>query len=297
MLGPAKEAENMIIVTGATGQLGRHVVEELLEHVPASQIAVLARDPARAEAFAQRGVAVRAADYAKPETLPAALAGASKLLLISSSEVGERQDQHRAVIDAAKRAGVGFIAYTSILRADRSPLALATEHRATEDMLKASGIPFALLRNGWYFENYTAQLPVVLSHDAFIGSAGTGRIAAASRADFAAAAVRVLTSDVPSGTVYELAGDEPFTMAELAAEVGRQVGRSIAYHDLPAADYQKALEAAGLPAGFAAILADSDVGITQGALDAGTHQLRELIGRPTTTLHEAVSAALAKLRG
>lgn len=279
-----------IAVTGATGQLGRLVVDRLKREVAPEDILALARDPAKA---ADLGVAVRAADYARPETLDAALAGVETLLLISSSEVGRRLPQHLNVIEAAKRAGVGRIAYTSLLRADTSPLALGEEHRGTEAALRASGIPHTLLRNGWYTENYTAAIPAALAAGAFVGSAGEGRIAGAAREDYAEAAVAVLTGEGHAGRVYELAGDEAWTLADLAAEVSRQTGRDLPYRDLPEAEYAAALESAGLPAVFAKLLANSDVGASQGGLFDDGRQLSALIGRPTTPLRDSVRAALA----
>ncbi|MCD9030828.1 SDR family oxidoreductase [Luteimonas sp. Y-2-2-4F] len=279
-----------IAVTGATGQLGRLVVDRLKREVAPEDIVAFARDPAKA---ADLGVAVRAADYARPETLDAALAGVDTLLLISSSEVGQRVAQHLNVIEAAQRAGVERIAYTSLLRADTSPLALGEEHCRTEEALRASGIPHTLLRNGWYTENYTAAIPGALAAGAFVGSAGEGRIAAATREDYAEAAVAVLTGDGHAGRVYELAGDEAWTLADLAAEVSRQTGRDIPYRDLPEAEYAAALESAGLPAPFAKLLANSDVGASQGGLFDDGRQLSALIGRPTTSLRDSVRAALA----
>ncbi|HET9552086.1 MAG TPA: SDR family oxidoreductase [Anaeromyxobacteraceae bacterium] len=282
----------MIVVTGATGKLGRLVVEGLLQKVPARELAVAVRTPDKAKDLASRGVAVRQADYSKPETLAAALAGAEKVLLVSSSEVGQRLPQHLAVIAAAKKAGVKLLVYTSILRADRSKLGLAAEHKATEEAIRASGLPFVLLRNGWYIENYTENLAPALQHGALVGSAGNGRIAAATRADYAAAAVAALTEPGHAGRVYELAGDQPFSMAELAAEVSRQLGRPIAYKDLPPNDYRGVLLGAGLPPPYADLLVDSDLGIVKGELDDSTGDLRRLIGRPTTPLADAVGAAL-----
>lgn len=284
----------MIIVTGATGKLGRHVIEGLLAKVPASQIVAAVRDPAKAADFAARGVQVRRADYSKPETLDAAFAGAEKVLLISGSEVGQRVAQHQAVVNAAKKAGAKLIAYTSILRANSSRMALAAEHKATEELIRASGVPFVFLRNGWYFENYTENLAPALAHGALLGSAGEGRIAAATRADYAAAAVAVLTGSGHENKVYELAGDTPFTMAELAAEVSRQAGKPIVYKDLPAQQYQGILVGAGVPAGFAEILADSDVGVSRGDLNDTTGDLRRLIGRPTTSVADAVAVAFKR---
>ncbi len=284
--------KTMIVVTGATGQLGTLVIEQLLEKVPAGQIVAAVRTPAKAQALAAKGVQVREADYARPETLAKAFAGASKLLLISGSELGQRVPQHRAVIDAAKGVGVELLAYTSLLRADTSPMLLAEEHLATERALQASGVPFALLRNGWYTENLTAGIQPALAQGAFVGAAGEGRFAAAARADYAAAAVAVLTSEGHAGQAYELAGDVPFTYAELAAEVSRQSGRPVGYNNLPAAAYEKIL-AGFLPAGLAKILADADACAASGALDDTSHTLRRLIGRETTSLEAVVRAALA----
>lgn len=282
----------MIVVTGATGQLGRLVVQNLLRSVPAGNIVALARDPAKAADLAALGVQVRQADYTRPATLESALAGAQKLLLISSSEVGQRVAQHRAVIDAAVRARVGLIAYTSLLHADTSPLGLALEHKETEAMLKASGLPVVLLRNGWYSENYAASVPAALAHGAVIGSAGEGRIASAARADYAAAAAAVLTTDGQAGRVYELAGDTAYTLAEFAAEIARQSDQPVVYNNLPEAEYAAALVGFGLPQPLAAMLADSDTGASKGGLFDGSRQLGALIGRATTPLRDTVAAAL-----
>lgn len=283
----------MIVVTGATGKLGRIVVDELLKKVPAREIAVAVRSPEKAADLASRGVEVRRADYGKPETLAGALAGAEKLLLISSSEVGQRATQHRAVVEAAKKAGVRLIAYTSILHADTSTLALAAEHKATEEAIRASGIPFVLLRNGWYTENYSENLEPALKQGALVGSAGEGHIAAATREDYAAAAVTVLTGAGHDNKVYELAGDRPFTMSELAAEVARQAGKPVVYQDLPPARYKDILVGVGLPLPYAEILVDADVGASRGGLDDSSGDLRRLLGRPTTPLSKAISSGLA----
>lgn len=283
----------MIAITGATGQLGRLVLQNLLKTVPASQIVAAVRSPEKAADLAALGVQVRQADYAQPATLEAAFQGVDKLLLISSSEVGQRAPQHAAVIAAAQKAGVKLIAYTSILRADTSPLGLAAEHKETEAMLRASGIPFVLLRNGWYTENYTASVPAALQYGAVMGSAKDGRIASAARADYAAAAAAVLTKDGQAGQVYELAGDTAYTLSELAAEIAKQSGKPVVYNDLPEAAYAAALVQVGLPEGFAALLADSDVGASKGGLFDDGHQLSQLIGRPTTPLADVVKAALA----
>ncbi|MEV6347339.1 SDR family oxidoreductase [Actinoplanes sp. NPDC051851] len=280
-----------IAVTGATGHLGRLVVEALIARgaEPGSIVAAV-RSPEKAGGLAAKGVQVREADYERPETLAGAFAGVDRLLLVSSNAVGTRVAQHTAAIDAAKAAGVGFIGYTSILRADSTPLALAAEHRATEEILAASGLPYAFLRNGWYTENYTDQLPTVKATGGFLGTAGEGRIAAATRADYAEAAAVVLISG--EAGVYELGGDQPFTLTELAAEVARQTGDAVAYNDVPPATMVEILTGAGVPQGFAEILADTDVHVRDGALTTDSGDLSRLIGHPTTPLTDAVAVAL-----
>jgi NAD(P)H dehydrogenase (quinone) len=277
----------MLAVTGATGKLGQLVVAALLQQLPPGKIAALVRAPAMASELAAKGVIVREADYDRPETLGPALAGVDKLLLISGSEIGRRVPQHKAVIDAAKAAGVKLIAYTSLLHADTSSLGLADEHRQTEVLLKESGVPYVLLRNGWYTENYTASIPAALQHGALLGSAGEGRIASATRADYAAAAAAILAaSEDQGGRIYELAGDEAYTLAEFAAELSRHSGRDVVYRNLPEADYRAALVGAGFPGPVAAMLAQSDAAAGQGALFDDGHQLSKLIGRPTTKLRD-----------
>ncbi|ACT49791.1 SDR family oxidoreductase [Methylovorus glucosotrophus] len=282
----------MIVITGASGQLGRLVIEELLTSVPANQIIAAVRTPAKVADLAARGVVVRQADYSQPATLDAAFAGATQILLISSSEVGQRLPQHQNVIAAAKRANVSLLAYTSLLHADTSPLGLAAEHVATEQALKASGLPYAILRNGWYTENYTASIPPALQYGVLLGSAGDGKIASATRSDYAAAAAAVLRTPNQAGKVYELAGDTAYTLTEFAAELTRLSGKAIAYQNLPQADYAKALLDAGLPDFLAELLADSDTGASKGALFDDSRQLSQLIGRPTTPLATAIAAAL-----
>lgn len=282
----------MIAITGVSGQLGRQVVEELLKSVEANSVVAIVRTPAKVSDLAGRGVQVRAADYNDKSAMQQALAGVEKLLLVSSSEVGQRAIQHRNVIDAAKAAGVKLIAYTSLLHADTSPLGLAEEHVATEKMLKESGVPFVLLRNGWYTENYLASLPAALQHGVFIGSAGAGKIASATRADYAAAAAKVLTLDNQAGKTYELAGDRGWTLAELAEEVSRQSGKTVVYQNLSEAEFKAALLGAGLPEGFAAMLANSDIGASKDGLFDDSHQLSQLTGRPTTSLAESVRSTL-----
>ena len=282
-----------IVVTGATGHLGRLVVEALLARgVPAGQIVATGR---RIEALADlqdRGVTVRRADFSDPASLSTAFAGAEKLLLVSSSEVGQRLPQHRNAIAAAKDAGVRLIGYTSITRADTSTLMLAPEHKATEEALAESGVPYVVLRNGWYTENYTGQLDTYLQHG-IVGAAGTGRVSAATRADFAAAAATVLVEDGHEGAVYELGG-EAFTMAELAATVSSATGQDVTYTDLPVEQYAQVLVGAGLPEQVAAAFADGDRGVADGELYVEVTDLEELIGRAPTPLADAVAAAVTR---
>ena len=282
----------MIAITGATGQLGHLVLQNLLKTTAASQIVAIVRNPAKAEALSQQGIVVRQADYTDEAAFTAALQGVDKLLLISSSEVGQRTPQHRNVIHAAKAAGVKFIAYTSLLHADKSPLGLHVEHVETEKMLADSGIPYALLRNGWYTENYLASAPPALEHGVFIGAAGDGKIASATRADYAEAAARVIAEEGHAGKVYELAGDEAWTLSELAAALSKQSGKNVVYQNLSEADFAAALKSGGLPAGLADMLADSDVGAAKGGLFDDSRTLSALIGRPTTPLAESIKGIL-----
>lgn len=275
-----------IAVTGSTGQLGRLAIAALRARGVAP--IALARSPAKA---ADLGAEVRAFDYDAPDA--AALAGVDILVLISANEIGKRAPQHRAVIDAAKAAGVGHIVYTSLLNADSGGMKLAEEHLATEAALRASGLPHTVLRNGWYLENHTASLGGAVAAGALIGAAGEGRFSGAARADFAEAIAAVATDPALRGQVHELGGDEAYTLADIAAEVSRQTGKAIAYADMPQAQYAGALASFGLPAAFADILADSDVQASKGALFDGGGTLSRLIGRPTTTLADAVRAALA----
>lgn len=232
-------------------------------------------------------------DYADAGSVAAALKGARRVLLISGSEVGQRVEQHRTVIDAAKAAGVELLAYTSIANADSTGMKLADEHKATEALLRDSGVPCVLLRNGWYLENYTEQLPGTLAQGAVAGSAGEGKVSAAARADYAHAAAAVLVADDHAGKVYELGGDDAFSMADLASEISEATGKAISYNNLPAEEYVGLLTGVGVPEAFAEILADSDLGIARGDLLVGAGDLQRLIGRPTTSLGQAVRAAAA----
>jgi len=283
----------MIVVTGATGHLGRLVIEDLRERgVPAGEIVAIARDPEKAADLAAQGVQVRQADYSKPDTLADAFAGADKVLLISGSEIGQRFAQHKNVIDAAGAAGVPFLAYTSILNAGSTGVALAAEHEQTEEYLRASGLPHALLRNSWYTENYTGSAAAAIAAGAVLGSTGTGRVGAVPRTDYAAAAAAVLATDGHAGKIYELSADAPFTMAEYAAELSEQSGKPMVYQDLPPQEYVQALVGFGLDAGYAGALADADLGIARGDLASDSGDLSRLIGRPTTSLADAVASAL-----
>lgn len=281
-----------IAVTGATGQLGRLAIAALKTRVPADQIVALVRNPAAA---GDLGVASRLADYHKPETLAAALAGVDVLVLISSNDFNDRTGQHANAINAAQAAGVGRIVYTSILKGEASPMILVQDHIVTEADLKASGVPHTILRNGWYTENYTGSLGGSLAAGAMIGSSGEGRISSAARADYAEAIAVTATGSGHAGKVYELAGDEAYTLADMAAEVSRQTGKTIPYNSLPQDVYQGILQSFGLPEDLSAALADSDAKGSQGYLFDDSKTLSSLIGRPTTPMAATVADALAKL--
>ncbi|WP_421847272.1 SDR family oxidoreductase [Marinomonas sp.] len=281
----------MILVTGASGQLGRLVIENLLNTTPAKQIVAAVRSPEKVADLAEKGIQVRQADYNDLDSLIAAMQGVEKVLLISSSEVGQRTAQHSNVIKAAKQTGVQLIAYTSILKADTSPLILAKEHVETEKLLADSGVPYVLLRNSWYSENYTMSVAATIEHGQ-VGCAGDGKLATASRADYAAAAAAVLVKDGQAGKVYELAGDNAFTLSEYAAAVSKVAGKDVAYHNVPEEEFTKILVSVGLPEGFAAILADSEIGASKGALFSDSKDLSTLIGRPTTSIEDSIKAAL-----
>lgn len=277
-------------VTGATGELGKIVISKLKEQLPLDQIVALARTPSKGSDL---GVTVRPFDYSKPEDLADSLKGIEKLLLISSSEIGQRTQQHVNVIEAAKKTGVKFLVYTSLLHADTSSLSLAFEHNETEGVLKSSGIPSVILRNGWYTENYTLSIPPALEHGAFIGSAGDGKISSAARSDFASAAVVALTGDLKPGSTYELAGDASYTLTDFAAELSKQSGKQIPYVDLTEEAYADALGKAGLPQGLAAAIASFDVEIKKGAVFDDGKQLSKLLGHPTTPFSKSIEQTLS----
>jgi NAD(P)H dehydrogenase (quinone) len=285
-----------IVVTGATGQLGHLVVEALLDRgVPAAEIVAAGRNLDKVKDLAERGVRTSSIDLNDPATLREAFSGAQKVLLVSGSEVGQRTQQHQNAIDAAEAAGVGLLVYTSAANADRMDIQIAVEHQATEAALSRSSLPITILRNGWYMENYTGQLATYLEHGAIVGSARDGRVSAATRADFAAAAAAVLASDGHEGQVYELGGDQAFTMAELAESISTASGKDVGYRDLPVEEYAQVLVGAGLPEQYATILADSDRGVAEGQLLVQAGDLSRLVGRPTTSMPEAVAAAIPQV--
>jgi NAD(P)H dehydrogenase (quinone) len=284
----------MFAVTGASGQLGRLVIERLLERVPAGQVVAAMRDAAKGADLSRLGVLVREADYKRPATLSKAFEGVDRILLISSTEVVGRLPLHRAVIDAAQAQGVSLFAYTSMLHADTSPARLAIEHRQTEAAIKSSDLPAVILRNGWYTENHLAAVPSALEHGAFFGAAKDGRFSSAARADYALAAAIALTSEGQAGRTYELAAENAFTLAEFAAEVSRQSGKTVAYNDLSPEAYERVLTNAGLPTPLASLLADADAAASRGALFDDSATLSKLIGRPTTTFETLISVVLRK---
>jgi NAD(P)H dehydrogenase (quinone) len=284
----------MIVVTGASGHLGRLVVQGLLEKVPAERVVAAVRAPEKALDLAERGVIVRKADYDEPETLAPAFDGAEKVLFVSSSEVGKRLPQHQAVIEAAQKADVGHVVYTSAPKADTSALVLAPDHKATEEIIRSSGLTYTFLRNCWYNENFQPSIEQAARTGGFIGSAGDGRVASAARADFAAAAVAVLTGEGHENKIYELSGDVAWTYADLAAEIGKATGNEIVYTDLTPEQHKAALTEAGLPAHVVEMVVALDGNTKDGLLSDTSGELRTLIGRETTpiatTIAEVVKA-------
>ena len=280
----------MIGITGATGHLGQLTIQALLDRgTPAAEIAALVRSPEKATDLAAKGVQVRRADYNQPQTLDSALQGIDKLLLISSNDVADRATPQRNVVEAAKRAGVGLLAYTSILRADTAKMTMAEDHKATEEDIRASGIPFVFLRNGWYLENQNVAQSA--EHGVLAGSAGEGKLSAASRADYAAAAA-VLTLPNQENTIYELGGDQAFTLAELAAEIQAVTGNPVKYQNMPEAEYAGMLKGFGVPAPLADKLADAETRQSEGELYTDSGDLSKLIGRPTTRVKQWVQDTL-----
>lgn len=281
-----------IAITGATGQLGNLVIEQLLQLTAAQNIVALVRNIDKAEHFKAQGIELREFDYDRPETLVPALSGIDKLLLISANEIGRRTPQHQAVIDAAKVAGVPYIAYTSLLRADTSPLGLAQEHRETEKLIQDSGITYTFLRNNWYSENYLAGVAHTIEIGTLFGAAQDGRISSASRIDYAEATAKVLTSTGHENKTYELAGSESFSLSDLATFIGQAVNKDIIYQNLSAEEYTQGLTQAGLPAGLVDVIVDADIQTIQGAMYSDSQDLEQLIGRKTTNIQDAIKAAL-----
>ena len=281
-----------IAITGATGQLGSIVIEKLLLQTEANNIVALVRNPAKAAHLTAQNIEVREFDYDRPETLVPALSGIDKLLLISANEVGRRTPQHKAVIDAAKVAGVPYLAYTSLHRADTSPLGLAQEHRETEKLIQDSGITYTFLRNNWYSENYLAGVAHTIEIGTLFGAAQDGRISSASRIDYAEAAAKVLTSTGHDNQTYELAGSQSFSLSELATLIGQAASKTINYQNLSAEEYTQGLTQAGLPAGLVEVIVDADIQTIQGAMYSDSQDLEQLIGRKTTNIQDAIKAAL-----
>ena len=281
-----------IAITGATGQLGNLVIEQLLQLTAAQNIVALVRKIDKAEHFKVQGIEPREFDYDRPETLVPALLGIDKLLLISANEIGRSTPQHQAVIDAAKVAGVPYLAYTSLLRADTSPLGLAQEHRETEKLIQDSGITYTFLRNNWYSENYLAGVAHTIEIGTLFGAAQDGRISSASRIDYAEAAAKVLTSTGHENKTYELAGSESFSLSDLATFIGQAVNKDIIYQNLSAEEYTQGLTQAGLPAGLVDVIVDADIQTIQGAMYSDSKDLEQLIGHKTTSIQDAIKAAL-----
>ena len=281
-----------IAITGATGQLGNLVIEQLLQLTTAQNIVALVRNIDKAEHFKVQGIELREFDYDRPETLIPALSGVNKLLLISANEIGRRTPQHQAVIDAAKVAGVPYLAYTSLLRADTSPLGLAQEHRETEKLIQDSGITYTFLRNNWYSENYLAGVAHTIEIGTLFGAAQDGRISSASRIDYAEAAAKVLTSTGHENKTYELAGSESFRLSDLATLIGQAANKDIIYQNLSAEEYTQGLTQAGLPAGLVDVIVDADTQSIQGAMYSDRKDLEQLIGHKTTSIQDAIKASL-----
>ncbi|MEJ5034339.1 SDR family oxidoreductase [Acinetobacter sp. MYb177] len=281
-----------IAITGATGQLGNLVIEQLLQLTAAQNIVALVRNVNKAEHFKAQGIELREFDYDRPETLVPALLGIDKLLLISANEIGRRTPQHQAVIDAAKVASVPYLAYTSLLRADTSPLGLAQEHRETEKLIQDSGITYTFLRNNWYSENYLARVAHTIEIGTLFGAAQDGRISSASRIDYAEAAAKVLTSTNHENKTYELAGSESFSLSNLATLIGQAASKDIIYQNLSAEEYTQGLTQAGLLAGLVDVIVDADIQSIQGAMYSDSKDLEQLIGHKTTSIQDAIKAAL-----
>lgn len=282
----------MILITGANGQLGRLVIEKLLQDIPAKMIVAAVRHPEKAHDLMQRGVIVRQADYDQPHLWPSALKGVFKVLIISSPDIGGRAKQAKAVIDAVKNSdSIKLVAYTSMLRASTSQVPYASEDREIEQMISETGLPSVFLRHSWYTENYLMDVRSTLQYGALYGCAKDGKISGASRLDYAEAAAAVLTLKSVK-PIYELSGDSSFTLKDVANELANQSGKNVDYVDLPEQEYQSLLMSYGLPEGIAATLAMADTGAANGDVYSESRDLAELIGRGTTPLSKVVSQAL-----
>ncbi|NWK74022.1 SDR family oxidoreductase [Acinetobacter sp. SwsAc6] len=279
-----------IAITGATGQLGQLVIQALLKRVSANQIVALVRDQKKATALAEQGVELRHFDYDVPESLAPALQGIDKLLLISANEVGRRTPQHKAVIEAAQLAQVPYIAYTSLLRADISPLGLAQEHRETEALIQASGLRYTLLRNNWYNENYLAGVEHNVASGKLFSATKNGPISSASRADYAEAAAEVLTTQGHEQKTYELAGSQSFTKTDLATYIAHAASKPVQYLEIDAESFAQGLTQAGLPEPVVNLITEADVETAHGAMFSDRTDLEQLIGRKTTTIQSQVEA-------
>lgn len=280
-----------IAVTGATGHLGRLVIESLMNRgIAATDIVAIVRDAAKAADLSSQGIQLGVASYDDEAALTTALQGVNRLVFVSASEIGKREAQHANIINAAKAAGVTFIAYTSLLNADTSELGLAGEHIATEKFLTQSGIDHALLRNGWYWENYASALDSGKAVGKFFGAAGEATVSGAARRDYAEAAATVITSENQAGKVYELAGAPALSYQGIADEVAKVIGKEVTYVNQSVSEYQVTLEGFGLPAELAQVFAGMDEAIEKGALFSESTDLQDLIGRPSTTAAEALSA-------
>lgn len=279
-----------IAITGATGQLGQLVIQALLKRVSADQIVALVRDQKKATALAEQGVELRHFDYDAPESLAPALQGIDKLLLISANEVGRRTPQHKAVIEAAQLAQVPYIAYTSLLRADTSPLGLAQEHRETEALIQASGLRYTLLRNNWYNENYLAGVEHNVASGKLFSATQNGPISSASRADYAEAAAEVLTTSGHEQKTYELAGSQSFTKTDLATYIAHAASKPVQYLEIDAESFAQGLTQAGLPEPVVNLITEADVETAHGAMFSDRTDLEQLIGRKTTTIQSQVEA-------
>ncbi|WP_139488824.1 SDR family oxidoreductase [Brevibacillus dissolubilis] len=284
-----------LLVTGATGKLGSKVVEALLKTVPTSQLAVSVRNPEKAEHLRAQGVEVRHGDFDHPETLDAAFAGIDRLLIISADGDNEtRIRQHTHAVEAAARAKVGFIAYTSLGNATESQLFLAATHQATEAAILKTGIPYSFLRNNWYLENETASIQAVMAGAPWLTSAGSGKVGWAPRQDYAEAAAAVLAGDGHENTTYELSGPL-LTQEELASALGTVLGKEVSVQQVDDATYADVMKGAGVPDFVIPILVAIQQGIREGSLEIESNDFEKLLGRPVTPINEALGQLVREI--